>query len=105
MAIIELATHSRELFFFCVEECNVCYRSGDDLSLYRQIIALHREAGDLNKLFNHEGFIHLIRRTLIEWNMNQRGAKLSSLEELEKTITQNQSALLKLYNYKPPVLG
>jgi hypothetical protein len=31
--------------------------------------------------------------------MNQRGAKLSGLEELEKTITQNRPALIKLFNY------
>jgi hypothetical protein len=100
MAIFELATCSRELFFFCVDECNSCYRSGDDLSLYRKVIALHREDGDLEKLFNRTDFIHLIHRTLEAWNMNQRAAKLSGLEELEKTITQNRTALLKLYKHK-----
>ena len=100
MAIIELATHSRDLFFFCVEECNTCYGSGEDLSLYRQIIDLHRESGDLANLLDQPGFINLIRRTLIKWNMDQRAAKLESETELNKSITQNRSALVKLYNYK-----
>lgn len=100
MAIFELATCSRELFFFCVEECNTCYRSGEDLELYRQIIALHLETGDLSELLDRAEFTNLIRRTLVKWNMDQRAAKLSPLEELEKTIQQNRHALLKLYKHK-----
>jgi hypothetical protein len=100
MPIFDIAIKSKPIFFLCVDECNACFRFSDDLDLYRRIIALHRETGDLNQLLDQEDFISLIRRTLVAWNMDQRGARLASLEELDKTITQNRPLLIKLYKYK-----
>ena len=100
MPIFEILIENRQLFFHCVEKCNACYRSGEDLDLYRQIIARHRENCSLNALFDQLDFIKLIYQTLVAWNMDQRGAKLSSFEELVKTIRQNRPLIQKLYNYK-----
>ena len=100
MNLIDFITLSREVFFYCVEECNNSFRSEEGLSCYHQIIDHHRQTCDLNKIIDQEDFIPLIRRTLIEWNMNQRGAELSSLTEIEKSIFQHRRPLIKLYDYK-----
>lgn len=100
MALIDIATKSRDIFFLCAKECNECYRSGDDLELYRNIIELHRETADIGKLLERKGFINLLRRTLVAWNMDQRGAKLATEAELEKSILQTKPSLLRLYQYK-----
>jgi hypothetical protein len=100
MALIDIAAKSRDIFFLCTKECNDYYRSGEDLELYRSIITLHRETADIGELIERKGFINLIRRTLIAWNMDQRGAKLASEAELEKSILQTKPSLLRLYQYK-----
>jgi len=97
MALIDIVTESRDTFFLCVKECNECYRSGDDLKLYRDIIDLHRETADFDKLLQRKGFINMVQRTLIAWNMNQRGAKLTTETELEKSILQAKPSLMRLY--------
>jgi hypothetical protein len=100
MALIDIATQSRDIFFFCIKECNESYRSSDDLKLYRNIIELHRETADFNRLLEQKGFIKLLRRTLVAWNMDQRGAKLVTEVELEKSILQTKPSLLRLSQYR-----
>jgi hypothetical protein len=101
MSAFDAVTNSRELFFFLVEACNASFRAtGHGRNIYRRIIARHRETKDLNKLLDDPGFIPLIRQTLIEWGMDQQGAELASLEEIEKTIFQHRPLLLKLYPHQ-----
>jgi len=98
--IVDLATISREHFFFFVNKCNDVYRSGHDLSLYRDIIAMHREYSDIEKLIDSKIFIPTLYRTLVEWDMNKRAAKMTSLETFKKSIEFWKDSLIRLYRYK-----
>lgn len=91
---------SREAFFYYAGECNRTYRSGHGLQPYRKIIDLHRVYGDLRLLLDDENFYPLIMKTLEKWNMNQRGAKLTSIDNLKRSILCHQSNLFRLYQYK-----
>jgi hypothetical protein len=88
---------SREIFFRSVDTCNALYRSGHDLSLYREIIRLHREINDLSILLEKDEFYELIFRTLEAWNMNQRGARLTDIDNFKKSVQSLQKYLLYLY--------
>lgn len=88
---------SRDKFFFYVNECNKHYRFGHDLRLYREIIQMHREKGELNLLLNDEEFCTLIFETLKAWNMNQRGARLNSFVDFRNSILEEREGLVKLY--------
>lgn len=91
---------NREKFFFYVDECNRHYRFGHDLKLYREIIDMHRTGNDLDSLLNNENFCIKIFSTLEAWNMNQRRARLTSLENFIDSILAQRSNLTKLYPYK-----
>lgn len=91
---------NREKFFFYVNECNEYYRFGHDLRLYREIIDMHRCSSDLDSLLNDKNFCIKIFNTLEAWNMNQRGARLMSLENFTDSILAQRSNLTKLYQYK-----
>jgi len=78
----------RDRFFLLVEKCNQYYRSGHDLSKYREIIQMHRDSDALAPLLHDPSFFGLIWNTLDTWNMNQRGARLVSLDVLKKSITK-----------------
>lgn len=97
---IDLITSNREQFFYFVDECNKCYRSGHDLRLYREIIELHRKNNDIIKIIEKEDLPELIRDTLVAWNMDQRGAKLNSTEIIKESILKHKISLNELYKYK-----
>jgi hypothetical protein len=97
--IIDLATISREHFFFFVNKCNDIYRSGHDLSLYREIIAMHREYKSIEKLIESDKFIPTLYRTLEEWDMNKRAAKMTSFNNFKKSIEFWKDSLMRLYKY------
>jgi len=82
MFLSDLLSRSRDLFLYCVEQCNAHYRSGHDLSLYRDVISRQRNCDNLGDLIEDEGFINLVWQTLHAWNMNQRAAMLVSEQEL-----------------------
>jgi hypothetical protein len=47
-----------------------------------------------------DSFIELVYTTLIAWNMNQRGAKLSEFEVFKKSILENQKNISLLRDYR-----
>ena len=100
MTHIDLISSSRKLFFGCVAICNDHLRSGHGFQLYREIIDMHRETPDLDKLLKRDGFIPLVRQTLVAWNMNQRGASLATEDEMKRSIERNKLGLTKLCRYK-----
>ena len=91
---------SRKIFFYFVNECNNNYRSGHELKLYREIIDLHRKSHDLELLLSSEDFYLKLIRTLEAWNMNQRGARLTDIDNLKKSILANKRILIELYKHK-----
>lgn len=97
---INILGASRKVLFYFIEECNKKYRTGDDLNFYREIINLQRKANDLNELINNENFYKKIYDTLEKWNMNQRAAKLTDLDSLQKSIIAYRTDLVELHKYK-----
>ena len=93
---------NRETFFSYADECNKSYRFGHDLELYREIISKHRNSDGLDSLLNEDSFYTLIMKTLEAWNMNQRGAQLTTLDNLKGSIRAHRLGLLNLYQYKLP---
>jgi len=45
-------------------------------------------------------FIELVYTTLIAWNMNQRGAKLSEFEEFKKSLLEHKEIIQSLAKYR-----
>ncbi len=97
---IHLIAENRERFFFWIDKCNEHYRFGHDLRFYREIIGMHRKSNGLDSLLNDNVFYPKVRSTLEKWNMDQRGAKLVSLDSLKESILAHRLGLIKLYQYK-----
>jgi hypothetical protein len=100
MQLIDLATISRKHFFFFVDRCNEKYRSGHDLAFYRDLIAMHRQHDGIKPLMENSEFHRLIHRTLEEWDMNKRGARLTSLDNLRDSVLFHQESIAELYSFK-----
>ncbi len=100
MQLIDIATASRERFFFFIAKCNETYRFGHDLAIYREVISSHRTKPSLDLLLSDENFLFNIFRTLEEWNMNQRGARMTALDNFIKSVVYLRSDLIRLYEYK-----
>lgn len=98
--LIDIFTKNREIFFYFVNSCNATYRSDHDLEYYRQIIDMHRTKKDLNYLLDDNKIYPLLHKTLEKWNMNQREAKLASVDTIKSSILSQRHNLLNLYNYK-----
>jgi hypothetical protein len=98
--LIDIFTKNRHIFFYFVNSCNATYRRGHDLEYYRQIIEMHRIKKDLNYLLNDNMIYPLLHKTLEKWNMNQQGAKLASVDTIQKSILSQRHNLVKLYNYQ-----
>lgn len=91
---------NRQQFFFYLGQCNKYYRSGHDLDYYREIISMQRNTKDVASLLDDLNFCNLIYNTLEKWNMNQRGAKLTSISNFRKSLLENKSDLLELHEHK-----
>ena len=71
------------------------YRPFDPaLYLYNQLLNFGTD-----KKFTDE-FIELVYTTLIAWNMNQRGARLSKFEKFKKSILDNKDRIDSLTKYR-----
>jgi hypothetical protein len=97
---IALIAKDRETFFYYVDVCEKEYRSAHDLSLYRGIIARHRSNVGLDSLLDSDDFNNTIWETLKAWNMDQRGAELTTLSKLRTSILSNRGKLVALSKYK-----
>jgi hypothetical protein len=101
--MIDFIFKNKKIFFHFVDECNKRYRSGHDLSSYKDIIRKHGEYhNDLKALLNDEKIYPLIMKTLKAWNMDQRGAKLTTVENFKQSISLNnvKENLIGLSKYK-----
>lgn len=98
--LIELATISRKHFFYYVNKCNKIYRSGHDLDFYRDLIEMHRKTEDLSILLKNDNFLLKIYNTLEVWDMNKKGARMTSFDDLKKSIKSRKDYLVELYNFK-----
>ncbi|MEJ5226821.1 hypothetical protein [Thermodesulfovibrio sp.] len=95
------AIPNKREFFECLKICNENYRSGHDLVYYRRIIEFHRKSENgLYGLLQKEEFYHLIMKTLEKWNMNQRGARLTTIDKFKDSIEKNAENLIKLSKLK-----
>lgn len=100
MKLIDLATFSRRHFFFFIEKCNNIYSSGHGLAIYREVIAMHREYRSLENLLGNDMFYRKVYKTLEEWDMNKRGARLTTFDNFKNSITFWKGYLIDLYKYK-----
>jgi len=98
--IEDILFKSRELFFHFVDECNNRYRNEKDLEYYRNIIEIHRRLNNIEDILKSEGFLDLLRNTLVEWDMNKRAAELQEIDIIKKNILSHESILRELYKYK-----
>ena len=98
--IEDILFKSRELFFHFVDECNNRYRNEKDLEYYRNIIEIHRRLNNIEDILKSEGFLDLLRNTLVEWDMNKRAAELQEIDIIKKNILSHESILKELYKYK-----
>ncbi|MCL5062492.1 MAG: hypothetical protein M0Z70_08260 [Nitrospiraceae bacterium] len=100
MKLVDLAAISRRHFFFFVDKCNKIYRSGHDLAFYRDLIAMHRETNNLAALIDDDDFLVKIYNTLEEWDMNKRGARMTSFAVLKESVKFWKNYLVELYDFK-----
>lgn len=92
--------NNKEDFLSFVEICNTQYRRySPSTVLYKGIVEKHREYS-LNKLLSQDSFYELLYATLISWNMNQRGARLSDFEAFKKSIFNVRFELIQLSRLK-----
>jgi hypothetical protein len=91
---------SREELLMCAQKFCDKYRTGEKSYLYyREIIDKHIKNKDINILLDKDDFYELIHKTLKSWNMNQRGAKLKSIEEIKNSILSFKKEIIELYEY------
>ena len=70
--MIDFIFRNQKIFFHFVDQFNERYRSGHDLSLYKDIIRKHEEYhNDLQALLKDDRIYPLIMKTLKAWNMDQ----------------------------------
>lgn len=100
MKLIDIATISRKHFFFFVEKCNKMYRSGHDLECYQEVIAMHREYGDLKNLMENQDFLTKVYETLEQWDMNKRGARMVHFDSFADSVRFWKRSLIRIDEYK-----
>jgi hypothetical protein len=100
LTFLDIVTNTRQTFFYFLDRCNEYYRSGHDLALYREVIANHRQDKHIEDLISDPIFVRLIYSTLEAWNMNQRGARLTSVKNLQDSLRQRKDELTELHPYK-----
>lgn len=93
--------NNRKTFFYFVNVCNEKYRSGHDRDLYIEIIKKHaRHNNNIEYFLNDDEVYPLIINTLRAWNMDQRGAKLTSVDKFKRSVSRVKENLISLGNYK-----
>jgi|ERR1035437_2296338 hypothetical protein len=77
----------------------ITYNKDDKKLLVKSQILYNQLINYRNEKFSEE-FISLSYKTLESWNMNQRGARLSSLDAFQKSIIENRNRIIFLKKYK-----
>lgn len=91
---------SRDSFFSFVDKNNETYRLDNSLTQYKKIIERHRSVNNIELILDDDYIYHQIMITLEAWNMNQRGAKLTTINDFKKSVLKSKTYLTELYNYK-----
>jgi len=92
---------SKQTFQHYIDLTNQTFREeSDSKSCYLRLMAKYCEAKNYKDLFADDSYMRLAYRTLEEWNMNQRGARLVDLSEFKQSILQNEDSLEELSKYR-----
>ena len=70
------------------------------MKIYREVIAMHRAEQSLDSLLSHDDFLPMLFHTLKEWNMNQRGARMTTIDKFKESVASWREDLIRLYEYK-----
>jgi hypothetical protein len=85
---------------------NSAYRAhSDSKSNYLSLVKQHNLSNDYDKLLTQSNYIQLAYRTLEDWNMNQRGAKLAPVTEFRNSILRHVNELSGMKSYRLEFLG
>lgn len=92
---------SKQTFQHYIDLTNQTFREeSDSKSCYLRLMAKYCGAKNYKDLFADDSYMRLAYRTLEEWNMNQRGARLVDLSEFKQSILQNEDSLEELSKYR-----
>ncbi len=91
---------TRNIFFEYANKIDIKYRKGDDLKLYKELLKLRKNYRSFNDLIIDNNFFEKALNVLNRWNMNQQGAKLTSVKEFRDSIIYLCEELEKLNDYK-----
>jgi len=92
---------SKQTFQHYIDLTNQTFREeSDSKSCYLRLMAKYCETKNYKDLFADDSYMRLAYRTLEEWNMNQRGARLVDLSEFKQSILQNEDSLEELSKYR-----
>jgi len=96
---------SKMEFMKYVDIHNSTYRAhSDSKSNYLSLIEQHNSADDYMQLLRRSNYIQLAYRTLEDWNMNQRGAKLVQVTEFRDSILKHANELSEMKSYRLDLL-
>ncbi len=92
-------------FLKYVDIHNSVYRAhSDSKSNYLDLIRRHNSANDYERLLTQSDYVDLAYRTLNDWNMNQRGARLVSLADFKNSILSHAKELSEMRYYRLELL-
>ena len=84
---------------------NRAYRAhSDSKSDYLELIRQHNSTRDYEELLKQSDYTGLAYRTLEDWNMNQRGARLAPLADLRNSILQRAPELSQMKSHRLELL-
>jgi hypothetical protein len=100
---LQAVFNTREVFFEYVKICNDHFRlNSQSLFLYQEIISRRRK-NNLSELISECGvgsFLELTYRTLIEWGMDSRAAKLMDFQTFKDSVSNYTRELEELSSYR-----
>lgn len=93
-------------FMKYVDIHNSAYRAhSDSKSNYISLVRQHNSANDYEQLLRQSDYIQLAYRTLEDWNMNQRGARLAPVTEFRNSILRHTNELSEMKSCRLELLG
>jgi hypothetical protein len=96
---------SKTEFLKYVDIHNSAYRAhSDSKSNYLTLIEQHNSADDYVQLLRRSDYIQLAYRTLEDWNMNQRGARLVQVTKFRNSILKHADELSEMKSYRLELL-
>jgi len=74
------------------------YRKGASLRLYKEVLSCRKSSKKVVDFLRNDSNLELMHRTLIEWDMNSRGAKIEDLEPFKHNIVDNINSFQEIEN-------